>query len=223
MMKTPVLIINLKEYDEVLGEKAIEFAKAAKNLFEKYKDVTILIAPPPPIFEKIAKITPCISQHIDPFEPNSHTGYILPKEIKLLKGAGSLINHSERRIPFEDIEKNIELCRKYNLVSFVCARDNEEVKKIAKLNPDFIAIEPPELIGGNVSVSTARPEIIKQAVDDVKGISPSTMVLCGAGVKTKEDVEKAIQLGARGVLVASGVVRAEDIEGAMEELIKGML
>lgn len=220
---TPILIVNLKGYNEVLGEKPIIFAEVAKKLCEKYRKVTILIAPPPPIFEKIAKITPSISQHIDPLEPSGITGYILPKEIMLLGGVGSLINHSERRIPCKDIEKNIELCRKYNLLSFVCAQDIEEVISIAKLNPNFIAIEPPELIGGKISVSKARPEIIKQSVDNVKRISSNTLVLCGAGIKTREDVEKAIQLGAEGILVASGVVKTVDIEGAVEELIKGLL
>src|SRR3990170_5025750 len=131
---TPTLIVNLKGYDEVLGERPIRFAEVANFLSQKYKNVTILIAPPSPIFEKIAKITPSISQHIDPLEPSGRTGYILPKEIRLLGGIGSLINHSERRIPFEDIKKNIELCKKYHLVSFVCARDIEEVESIAKLN-----------------------------------------------------------------------------------------
>jgi triosephosphate isomerase len=192
-------------------------------LSEKYRKVTILIAPPPPIFERIAKITPSISQHIDPLEPSGLTGYILPKEISLLGGVGSLINHSERRIPFCDIKKNIELCRKYRLVSFVCAKDVEEVESIARLNPDFIALEPPELIGGEISVSNAKPGIIKQAIESVKRISPKTIVLCGAGIKNREDVKKAIQLGAGGVLVASGVVKTENIEGTIEELIKGML
>ncbi|MFH1229459.1 MAG: triose-phosphate isomerase, partial [Candidatus Aenigmatarchaeota archaeon] len=83
-------------------------------------------------------------------------------------------------------------------------------------------IEPPELIGGDISVSTAQPEIIKTAVNCVKSVSPNTKVLCGAGVKTSEDVRKSIELGASGVLLASGVAKAPDIKKAMEELINGM-
>ncbi len=97
------------------------------------------------------------------------------------------------------------------------------MESIAKLNPDFITIEPPELIGGDISVSKANPEIIKKSVDIVRKISPKAMVLCGAGIKTKEDVEKAIQLGAKGVLVASGVVKIKNLEETMEELLKGLL
>ncbi len=220
---TPILIVNLKGYDEVLGERPIRFAEVANSLSQKYKNVTILVAPPSPIFEKIAKITPSISQHIDPLEPSGTTGYILPKEIRLLGGIGSLINHSERRIPFEDIKKNITLCKKYHLVSFVCARDLEEAEAISNLHPDFIAIEPPELIGGDISVSKARPEIITKTVEVVRKTSKDTMVICGAGIKTRDDVEKAVQLGARGIIVASGIVKTENIEKSMEDLIKGLL
>ncbi len=220
-MKLPILIINLKEYEQVLGEKPIKFAEVAKELSNKY-NVTILIAPPTPLLNEVAKITSTISQHLDPYEPGAHTGALLPKEVKELGGVGSIINHSERRIPHEDIKKCVDLCEEYELVSIVCAKDNNEVKKIAEFKPDFIAIEPPELIGGDVSVSTAKPEIIKKSVNDVKKISPRTYVLCGAGIKTREDVKKAIELGTKGVILASGVVKAGNVEKAMEELIMGM-
>jgi triosephosphate isomerase len=221
-IKLPVLVINLKEYEEVLGERALEVAKAAKKVIEKH-DVSILVAPPPLVFSEVAKIVPTISQHIDPVESGSHTGAILAKEVKLMNGIGSLINHSEKKIPSEDIKKCVELCNKYDLISIVCARDSEEAKRLAAYGPDFIAVEPPELIGGDVSVSTAKPEVIKKTVENVKNTSPQTDVLCGAGVKTTEDVKKAIELGSKGVLVASGIVKSDDIEDAIENLVKGML
>jgi len=220
-MKTPILILNLKGYDEVLGEQALNYARIANKIAEKYQTVQILVAPHLPTFKQIAEVTSCIAQHIDSLEPGPYTGHIVPKEIKLLGGIGSLINHSEKRMPLEDIRKSIELCRKYGLVSFVCAQDNNEVRTIAKLNPDFIAIEPPELIGSDASVSKARPESITQAVIDLK--NSNTQLLCGAGINTRKDVEKAIQLGAKGILVASAVVMADDVEGTLEELVKGMV
>ncbi|NIO44641.1 MAG: triose-phosphate isomerase [Candidatus Aenigmarchaeota archaeon] len=220
-MEPPILIINLKEYEQSLGEKPIKFAEVAKKLSDKHK-VTILIAPPTPLLNEVAKITSTISQHLDPFEPGAHTGALIPKEVKDLGAIGSIINHSERRIPHEDIKKCIDLCREYELLSVVCVKDNEEVKEIAEFKPDFIAIEPPELIGGDISVSTAKPEIVKNSVNDVKKISPRTYVLCGAGIKTREDVKKAIELGAKGVILASGVVKAGNVEKAIEELIMGM-
>jgi triosephosphate isomerase len=221
-LRLPVLIVNLKEYDEALGNSPLKFAEVAKRLSKKY-NVTILIAPPDPLIDNTAEITLTISQHLDPFEPGAHTGALLAKEIKELGAIGSIINHSEKRISTEDIKKCIDLCKEYDLISVVCVQNCEEAKGISSFKPDFIAIEPPELIGGNVSVSSAKPEIIKNSVDCVKKNSRETNVLCGAGVKTKDDVKKAIELGAKGVLVASGVVKSPDIEKSMEELIKGMI
>jgi triosephosphate isomerase len=222
MIKTPVLIVNLKQYDQALGNRPLDFAITAKKLAEKH-DVTILIAPPDPLIDSTAKISLTISQHLDPYESGAYTGSLIAKEVKELGGIGSLINHSEKRIPHEDIKRCVELCKKYELVSIVCAKDNEEVMQVAKFRPDFIAIEPPELIGGDVSVSSARPDIIKKSVEEVKEIYPEIEILCGAGVKTKMDVRKALYLGTKGVLVASGIVKSDNIEKAMEELISGML
>lgn len=221
MLKLPILIINLKEYDEVLGDRPVTIAKVARNLSDKHK-VTILIAPPDPMIDNISKIILTVSQHIEPYEPGAHTGALLAKEVKELGAIGSIINHSEKRIPAEDIKKCVELCKEYDLISVVCAQDSKEAGELAKFNPDFIAVEPPELIGGDVSVSNAEPEIIKNSVNEVKKNSLRTNLLCGAGVKTREDVRKAIELGAKGVILASGVVKSPNVEKAIEELIKGM-
>ena len=221
MLKLPVLIVNLKEYDEVLGDRPVTIAKVARKLFDKYK-INILIAPPDPMIDNTSEITLTIAQHMEPFEPGAHTGALLAKEIKELGAIGSIINHSEKRMPPEDVKKCVDLCKQYDLISVVCAQSSKEAGEHAKFNPDFIAVEPPELIGGDVSVSTAEPEIIKNSVDEVKKNSLRTNLLCGAGVKTKDDVKKAIELGAKGVLVASGVVKSPNVEKAMEELIKGM-
>ena len=67
----------------------------------------------------------------------------------------------------------------------VCrAADVEEAKALAKLNPTYIAVEPPELIGGDISVTTADPAIVSDTVAAVKSVQPKVRVLCGAGVKS---------------------------------------
>ncbi len=91
-----------------------------------------------------------------------------------------------------------------------------------KLSPEYIAIEPPELIGGDVSVTTAKPEVITKAVDRIRAVNPNVGVLCGAGVKTRKDVAKALELGTMGVLLSSGVVKAKDPEKALRDLVKGL-
>ena len=85
-----------------------------------------------------------------------------------------------------------------------------------------MAVEPPELIGGNVSVSKAKPEIIEKSVEKVKEITGDVKVLCGAGIKNREDVAKAIELGSDGILLASGIVKAKDAYAACEEIFRGI-
>ena len=83
----------------------------------------------------------------------------------------------------------------------------------------MIAVEPPGLIGGDVSVTTADPAIVSGTVDAVIAVDPEIAVYCGAGVKTGDDVRTAMDLGAHGVLLASGVVKAKDPEAVLRDLI----
>ena len=100
-----------------------------------------------------------------------------------------------------------------------CAADIEEAKALATLSPTFIAVEPPELIGGDISVTTADPEIVSGTPQVVKQANANVRVLCGAGVKNGEDVAKAIELGTEGVLLASGVTKAEDPKSVLIDLV----
>ena len=62
-----------------------------------------------------------------------------------------------------DIKKAVDACKLAGLVSLVCADSLEKAQQIAEFAPDCIAYEPPELIGGDVSVTT-RPNVIKKIV-----------------------------------------------------------
>lgn len=93
---------------------------------------------------------------------------------------------------------------------------------MASFSPRFIAVEPPELIGGDISVTTANPRIVSDTVDAVKSVDGRISVLCGAGVKTGKDVRAAIDLGADGVLLASGVVKHKDPRSALLDLVSGL-
>jgi triosephosphate isomerase len=81
-----------------------------------------------------------------------------------------------------------------------------------------LAIEPPELIGKGVAVSKANPSIIKDSVQVVKQISSTVRILCGAGIVDKYDVEKALELGAEGILISSGVIKSSSWYNKILEL-----
>ncbi len=214
-MRDVVFIINFKAYEKGIGKRAVELAK----ILERAKDelgCEIWVAVQPTDIYQIAKATKLrvLAQHIDPIEFGAHTGWIHPKAIRDAGAYGTLINHSEHRLELDQIKKTIDAARKWDLITVVCAPDLELISKILEFNPDFIAYEPPELIGGDISVSKAKPEIVKKAVEICKDRVP---LLIGAGIKTGEDIKKGIELGAKGFLIASGVVKAKDPYEKMKE------
>ncbi len=108
--------------------------------------------------------------------------------------------------------------REAGLLQVVCVDKVDRGQAVAPLKPDVIAIEPPELIGTGIPVSKARPEVVSGAVEAVHSINSDIKVLCGAGITSGEDVNAAMKLGAEGVLVASGVVKAADPYEVLLEL-----
>jgi triosephosphate isomerase len=218
----PVLLINFKTYVEATGKAGVKLAKVAASV-AKSKGANIILSVQPTDLQRIASEVslPVYAQHLDPITSGSHTGWILPEAVKESGAKGTLINHSEKNIDSAKIGECVKRCKELGLVSVCCAATPEKAAEIAAFLPDFIAIEPPELIGGKVSVSTAKPEIIGNTVDAVKRVSEDVMVLCGAGVHCGKDVAKALELGAVGVLVASAIVKSETPEKVILDLISG--
>jgi triosephosphate isomerase len=105
----------------------------------------------------------------------------------------------------------------------VCASTANEAAELARLNPTFIAIEPPELIGSGKAVSKENPKVIVDTVKLVSEYSDLTRVICGAGIVDKSDVRSAVDLGVIGILVASGIVKANSWYDKILELASGLL
>lgn len=210
-----MIVINLKTYKEETCDRALKLAKIAEHVSKK-----IILAVQAVHIFRIAKATKLnvYAQHVNPEDYGSHTGKILIESVKEAGAKGSLLNHSENRIPFEQIKKTLEKAKKLKFPLIVCVKDLREAKKISKLKPDYIAYEPPELIGGDISVSTAKPGVIKNIVKAVK----PTPVLIGAGVKNGFDVKRSKDLGAKGVLLASGVVKAKNKRAVLKDLVSGL-
>ncbi len=219
MLKFPIIILNVKAYAESIGEKGLALAKACKEVSEE-TGVTIAIAPQQVDLAWIAKQVeiPCFSQHVDAISPGSHTGFISLEAIKSAGAVGTLLNHSEHPMKIIEIDKIIQQSKELNLLVVACTNNLSVTKAIAELSPYAIAVEPPELIGSGIPVSKADPEIVSKSVKAVKKIDNNIVVLCGAGISTGDDVRAAIELGAEGVLLASGVVKAKDPKKALLDL-----
>jgi triosephosphate isomerase len=220
----PLLIVNFKTYAQATGEMAVKLARIIEEVARKH-EANAAIAVQPFDLRWVAKSVdiPVLAQHLDPITPGSHTGWLLPEAAKEAGAVGSLINHSERPLPIDQIQASVKRIKELGMVSVVCASDVEMAARLASLDPDVIAVEPPELIGSGVAVSKAKPEVVSNSVKRIKEINPRIHVLCGAGVSSGEDAKRALELGAEGVLLASYVVCAKDQRAATEDIITGML
>ena len=219
-LKEPIIAINFKTYAQATGEGALRIAKAAERVY-KETGVTIVVAPQLADLYRIAQEVeiPVFAQHIDPIKPGSHTGHVLPEAVKEAGAVGTLLNHSENRMILADLEAAIRRAEEVGLMTMVCSNNPKVSAAVAALSPDYVAVEPPELIGTGIPVSKTKPEVITNTVNLVKKISPKVKVLTGAGISTGEDVKKALELGTVGVLLASGVTKAKDPEKAIRDLV----
>ena len=213
-----VLMINLKTYAESSGKNALKIVRAAERALKKEKGRIIIV----PQLVDLRMITTntklwVFAQHVDTSERGAHTGSVNIDSLKEAGAKGVLINHSEKRLPLAKIKETINLCRRKNMISVVCTKTVAETARVVKYKPDFVAIEPPELIGGKVSISEAKPKLIERTAKAANNVE----VLCGAGVHIEEDVRTAKELGSKGVLVASGVVKAKNIEKEILSLLRG--
>jgi len=223
MLSLPTIVLNVKTYSEATGDAAYALAGLMDTL-AKETGVSLAICVQATDIYRVAQHVsiPVYAEHIDPITPGSHTGWTLPEAIQAAGAVGTLINHSEHRLQLADIDACIHRTKTLGLDHIVCTNNIATSKAVAGLSPQILAVEPPELIGGDISVTTADPDIVKGTVDAVHDINTSVGVLCGAGVKNGKDVAKAIELGADGVLLASGVVKARDQEQIIRDLIAGL-
>ena len=218
--RTPIVILNFKTYLESTGINAVNLATASQMVAEE-TGVNMVVAPQSSdIYQLSNKVDiPVFAQHIDAVDAGGHTGSTLIECVKEAGADGSLINHSEQRMKLADIDVAVKKLAQNNMVSVLCTNNIETSAAVATLKPDFVAIEPPELIGSGIPVSKAEPEIVEGTVEVIHKIDPEISVLCGAGISTGDDMKAAMDLGADGVLLASGIIKADDPKEALLNLV----
>lgn len=210
------VLINCKAYPC----DPVEIAEAAHEVSEE-TSTRIAVSPQTARLEPVAETgVETWAQHVDGNEPGSHTGSALAESLAGAGATGTIINHSEKRLTLADIDAGIDAAERAGLETVVCANNPKQVKAVAALGPDSVAVEPPELIGTGTPVSGADPDIVTDAVAAAEAVDDSVSVLCGAGISTGEDVTAAADLGAEGVLLASGVAKADDPREALENLVE---
>lgn len=219
-MNTPIVILNYKTYLESSGNNALNLAKDLESASEE-TGITMVACPQASDIYRVYESTslPVYAQHTDAVSPGSNTGSNLIQSLIEAGASGSLINHSEKRMKLADIDEVVQLCSQFEIKSCVCTNNLTTSKAAACLNPSAVAFEPPELIGTGIPVSQTQPDVVADTVEALKDINKNIKVLCGAGITDGDDMKAAIDLGADGVLLASGIVKAENPKEALLDLV----
>jgi triosephosphate isomerase len=214
----PIVIINFKTYEEATGDRAVGLARICRSVAMRH-GTQIIISPQFTDIHRVARetsaYTPVFAQHIDD-GIGKYTGSVSPLAVREAGAVGTLLNHSERRLPIGEVGKRIQAAKAHDLMTLCFADSIEESLKIESFGPDMIAYEPPELVGSGISVSTSKPS---QIIDFVTRVTPKVRRLVGAGISNAGDVKKALELGADGWGVSSAFTKAKDPEKVLTELV----
>jgi len=204
-----IIIVNFKTYKQ--GKDVLKFAKKIEKTGKK-----IIVGIQASDIEEVAKKTKLrvYAQHADSAFPGRNTGFIVPESVKAEGAEGTFLNHSEHRLKSDILKKTIKRCKQIGLRTAVFASDIDEARKIEKLHPNILIVEPPELVGGKISVSSAKPELIKEISKKLR-----MKFLVGAGIHNREDVRVAMKLGASGIAVSSSVMTSKNPEKVLKELM----
>lgn len=213
-----LVVVNFKTYQTAHGASAEELARAMSGI---ETDARLVAAVSAIDLSAVVAATPELevwTQHLDPIQSGSNTGWLHPDTAVERGATGTLINHAEHKVSIEHVAMLLDQVPEDFCVC-ACAADIDEAQALAALGPTYVAVEPPELIGGDVSVTSADPGIVSGTVAAVREVTDEVGILCGAGVKSGEDVATAMELGTIGVLLASGVTKADDPGAALDDLV----
>jgi triosephosphate isomerase len=203
-----MIIVNFKNVKK--GKEVLGFAKEMDGL-------DIVVAVPSSEIKEVSNNTglKVFSQSVSGF--NDEKGFLSVSDTKRAGAEGTLLNHNDHPIAIDKIIGAVKECHVEGLKVVVCVKDFDDMGKLLRLRPFAIAYEEPRLIGSKDSV-TNYPEKIKGFVGFFG--ESEVLALCGAGVNSREDVKKAFNLGCKGVLVSSAVMKAGDPGEVLEGMVK---
>ena len=214
-----MILVNFKTYSQGTGERAVELVGICQKVREKTKVNIIPVVQVVDLWRIKQQFPglPVFVQHVDLFPPGKHTGWVSLEGVIEAGASGTLLNHSEHPLPPGTIKQVLGRFKGFKGV--VCCRTLGQAQRLVKFKPDFLAYEPPEVIGSQqVSVATIHPKTIKKVVKIAK--TKEVPVIVGAGIHSPQDVKISLGRGAVGILVATDVVLAKEPEKELEELAR---
>ena len=219
VIKPPFFEIGPKAY--LYGPAMLELARVIDRVATKY-DVDVIVTPQYTDIALLAGHTERIhvyAQHMDPLPVGRGLGSVLPEAVKAAGAVGVMLNHAERKLTLEDVEKTIRRADEVGLATIVCADTIEEIEAVARMAPNLIVAEPTELIGTG---ETSDLEYVRKTIETVRAINPEIMVLQGAGISSGRDVYDVIKAGAQATGCTSGILKAGDPPAMVEEMLRAL-
>lgn len=215
-----MILVNFKIYKETFGDGAEKLARICRKVMDDsgVKVVPIVTAFDVARVKKIMGDGDVFIQSVDNVDDGAKTGSISALQAISAGASGVLLNHSENRMEPGKI-KSLLAKLPAGFVSVVCIQTIGQAEGWAKnIKANYVAYEPTYLIGNREkSVSSEEPEKIRGMVTAFEG----KPVLVGAGIHQVSDIQSALKLGAKGVLLASDVVKSNDPETDLAELARG--
>lgn len=205
------------------GKELLKLAKHADKLCEQY-DVQIIFTPQYVDIPVIARETERIfvfAQHMDAIVVGRGVGSVLPEALCEAGAHGVLLNHFEKRLSLDELEKAIARADEVGLATMVCADTVEDCNMIARMNPNIIIAEPPELIGVGKR-EAGHQQAIQEINSVIWNINPEIRVLHGAGISCGQDVYDVIANGAQGTGSTSGIFLSNDPYRILEDMISAV-
>ena len=217
----PFFEIGAKAY--LYGIGVLQLGRHADKVGKKY-DVQIIITPQTvdiPILAREMENILVFAQHMDSLEVGRGVGSVLPEALKAAGAVGVLLNHAEKRLAKDELERTIKRADKVGLATMVCADTLEDAAVVAHMEPNVIIAESPDLIG--VGKRNADDRLAIAAINEtVWRIHPEIRVLHGAGISCGQDVYDIIASGAQGTGSTSGIILSNDPFGMLEEMVRSV-
>jgi triosephosphate isomerase len=217
----PFFEIGPKAY--LYGRDLLRLARHAGRVSAKYR-VQVIFTPQYvdiPLLAHRTRHLLVFAQHMDSLPVGRGIGSVLPEAVKAAGAVGVLLNHAEKKLTLEELERTIRRADEVGLASMACADDLEEAVKIARMAPNIIIAESPDLIGVG-----RRGENDHEAVASINAaiwdINPEIRVLHGAGISRGEDVYNIIAAGSQAAGSTSGILMADDPFAMLEEMIRSV-
>src|SRR2546427_3995095 len=110
-MRLPTIVVNCKTYPETLGKRGWDLAGRLAAVAQE-TGASVVLAPPASDLAHVAKLVriPVFAQHVDAVTPGPTTGWLPPESLLEAGGAGTPLNHTQRKGAWEEMAESVPRC-----------------------------------------------------------------------------------------------------------------